>query len=57
MDEQQQATTKPEQDKMYSVWREQRLACSTNFNIQTHRMEIERVAKFCCVAAVMGEHL
>ena len=57
MDEQQQATTKPEQDKMYSVWREQRLAGSTNFNIQTHRMEIERVAKFCCVAAVMGEHL
>ena len=57
MDEQQQATTKPEQDQMYSIWREQKLAGSTDFNIQTHRMKIERVAKFCCVAVLMGEDL
>ena len=33
MDEQQQATTKPEQDQMYSIWREQKFAGSTEFNI------------------------
>ena len=33
MDEQQQATTKPEQDQMYSNWWEQKLAGSTDFNI------------------------
>ena len=33
MDEQQQATTKPEQDQIYPIWREQKLAGSTDFNI------------------------